>query len=44
VPVIDECHWAYECEVTRVIELEGAHLFLAAIKNIQIDKEYEKWI
>lgn len=41
VPVIDECHWTYECEVTRVIELEGAHLFLAAIKNIQIDKEYE---
>ena len=41
VPVIDECHWSYECEVTRVIELEGAHLFLASIKNIQIDKEYE---
>ena len=41
VPVIDECHWAYECEVTKVIELDGAHLFLAEIKNIQIDKEYE---
>lgn len=41
VPIVDECHWAYECEVTKVIELEGAHLFLAAIKNIQIDKEYE---
>lgn len=41
VPIIDECHWSYECEVTRVIELDGAHLFLAAIKNIQIDKEYE---
>ena len=41
VPIIDECHWSYECEVTRVIELDGAHLFLAEIKNIQIDKEYE---
>ena len=41
VPIIDECHWSYECEVTRIIELDGAHLFLAAIKNIQIDKEYE---
>lgn len=41
VPIIDECHWSYECEVTRVIELDGAHLFLAEIKNIQIDKEFE---
>lgn len=41
VPIIDQCHWSYECEVTKVIELEGAHLFLAAIRNIQIDKEYE---
>lgn len=41
VPVVEECHWAYECEVSRVVELEGAHLFLAEIKNIQIDKEYE---
>ena len=41
VPVLDECHWAYECEVTRVIELDGAHLFLAAIRNIRIDKTYE---
>ena len=40
VPIIDECHWSYECEVTKVIELNGSHLFLAAIKNIQIDKEY----
>ena len=41
VPIINECHWTYECEVNRVIELDGAHLFLAEIKNIQIDKEYE---
>lgn len=41
VPILEECHWSYECEVTRVIELNGAHLFLAEIKNIQIDKEYE---
>lgn len=41
VPVIDECHWAYECKVSKIIELGGAHLFLAEIKNIQIDKQYE---
>lgn len=41
VPIIEECHWSYECEVTKEIELDGADLFLAAIKNIQIDKEYE---
>ena len=41
VPIINECHWSYECEVTKVIELDGAHLFLASIKNIQIDKNYE---
>ena len=41
VPIIEESHWIYECEVTRIIELDGAHLFLAAIKNIQIDKNYE---
>ena len=31
----------YECEVSRVIELEGSHLFLSNIVNIQIDKDYE---
>lgn len=41
VPIIDESHWSYECEVTKVIELDGSHLFLASIKNIQLDKEYE---
>ena len=33
-PVIDQCHWTYECQVTRTVELDGAHLFLAEIKNI----------
>lgn len=28
--------------MTRVIELDGSHLFLADIKNIQIDKNFEK--
>ena len=40
VPVIDNCHWVYECQVDRVIELDGSHLFLAEIKNIQIDEAY----
>ncbi|MDF2588327.1 MAG: flavin reductase family protein [Anaerocolumna sp.] len=38
VPVLEQSKWVYECEVSRVIELDGAHLFLADIKNIQIDK------
>ena len=41
VPIVEQCHWAYECEVSKIIELDGAHLFLAEIKNIQIDKKYE---
>lgn len=41
VPTIDDSHWLYECEITKIIELEGSHLFLADIKNIQIDKKYE---
>jgi flavin reductase (DIM6/NTAB) family NADH-FMN oxidoreductase RutF len=41
VPTIDDSHWLYECEITKIIELEGSHLFLADIKNIQIDKQYE---
>ena len=41
VPVLKESHWVYECEVTRTLELDGAHLFLAEIKNIQIDKAYQ---
>jgi len=40
VPVLDACHWIYECQVDQVIELNGSHLFLAEIKNIQIDEEY----
>jgi len=39
-PVLDRCHWVYECEVDRVIELDGSHLFLAEIRNIQIDEAY----
>ncbi len=41
VPIIDECHWVYECEVDRVLELDGAHLFLAEIKNIRINKKFK---
>ena len=40
VPVLDRCHWVYECAVDRVIELDGSHLFLAEIKNIQIDEDF----
>ncbi len=41
VPILEESPWVYECEVDRVVELDGAHLFLAEIKNIQIAKAYE---
>lgn len=41
VPIIEQSHWVYECEVSKVVELDGAHLFLAAIKNIQIDAQYK---
>ncbi len=37
VPILEETNWCYECEVTKIIELDGSHLFLADIKNIQID-------
>ena len=41
VPILQESHWVYECEIKKTLELDGAHLFLAEIKNIQIDKAYE---
>ena len=42
VPILEESPWVYECEVDHVWELDGAHLFLAEVKNIQIAKEYEE--
>lgn len=41
VPILEESPWVYECEVDRVMGLDGAHLFLAEIKNIQIAGEFE---
>lgn len=41
VPVLEQSNWVYECEVDQVIELDGSHLFLAEIKNIQIDQQFE---
>jgi flavin reductase (DIM6/NTAB) family NADH-FMN oxidoreductase RutF len=41
VPILEQSNWVYECEVTKIIELDGSHLFLADIKNIQIDKSFE---
>lgn len=40
VPILEESSWAYECQIDHVLELDGAHLFLAEIKNIQIAGEY----
>ena len=41
VPILEDSPWVYECEVDYIQELDGAHLFLAEIKNIQIAKAYE---
>ncbi|MFT4145965.1 MAG: flavin reductase family protein [Mobilitalea sp.] len=41
VPILEQSNWVYECEVTEILELDGSHLFLADIKNIQIDKRFE---
>lgn len=41
VPVIEESPWVYECQVTKTLPLDGADLFLAEIRNIQIDKRFE---
>lgn len=40
VPVIAQSPWVYECEVDRVTQLDGAHLFLCDIRNILIDERY----
>lgn len=37
VPTLAECRWVYECTVTRTLALEGSHLFLGRIDNIQVD-------
>lgn len=37
VPVLEQSRWVYECEVSRTLELDGSHLFLAEIRNIRID-------
>ncbi len=36
VPVLDGSPWVFECQVDRVIELDGSHLFISAVHNIQI--------
>ena len=41
IPTVEESHWVYECEVRSITELDGAHLFLSEIKNIQIDESYK---
>lgn len=40
-PILEDSKWIFECKVERVIELDGSHLFISKIVNIQIDKELE---
>jgi len=42
VPVLEKSKWIYECSVDKTIELDGCHLFLAKIENIQIDKNFKE--
>lgn len=44
VPVLNECHWSYECEVTKAIELDGAHLFLQQLRIYRLIKTIQVWI
>ncbi len=39
VPILDQSNWVYECEVKHTYEQGGSHLFIAEIKNIQIDEQ-----
>ncbi len=41
VPVLEQSKWIYECSISKTMELDGSHLFLAKIENIQIDKNFE---
>ena len=36
-PVLELSKWVFECKVDRVIELDGSHLFISKIVNIQIE-------
>jgi flavin reductase (DIM6/NTAB) family NADH-FMN oxidoreductase RutF len=41
VPVLDQCRWAFECRVSQIIELDGSHIFISKVENIQIDSDLE---
>jgi flavin reductase (DIM6/NTAB) family NADH-FMN oxidoreductase RutF len=39
VPVLEQCRWAFECEVSKTVELDGSHIFIARVANIQIAED-----
>ncbi|WP_160687121.1 flavin reductase family protein [Clostridium sp. C2-6-12] len=41
VPLLDSSKWVFECEVSKIIELEGSHIFIGKIKNIQIAEQFK---
>ncbi|AQS04939.1 MULTISPECIES: flavin reductase family protein [Clostridium] len=41
IPILEQSRWIYECNVSKVIELSGSHLFISEIENIQIDETLE---
>lgn len=41
VPVLDSSKWIFECEVSKIVELEDSHIFISKIKNIQIAEQFK---
>lgn len=41
VPILDSSKWGFECEVTKIIELDYSHIFISKIKNIQIEEKFK---
>lgn len=41
VPVLEDSHWIYECEAIRHVLMKDADLFIARIRNIQVDREWQ---
>ena len=40
VPLIEECKINYACEVIKTIEIQGCYMFLGAVKETYIDRNY----
>ena len=41
VPVLDRSKWVFECKVSKTVELDGSHIFISKIANIQIAEQFK---